>query len=230
MKKRMDNPIYQVDELGDNPLYGLRERMEQDQIDYCNSMIQKGITFSDSPSGGGKTTLAVAIGKLLYEYKVCPNGLLYLFNPVQENEMGHRPGDQSLKNLAYLDPLFDAMAEVGEQASYSIEGVKLPKWIEAKPHTFLRGTNLEGKFIIFDEAQNATKLQLKKVISRVHASPRTRIAVIGHTGQIDLKNPKDSGFADCIRHFMEYEPERTGNVSLTKKNFRGWISETVDKW
>src|SRR5690606_3234445 len=123
------------------------------------------------------------------------------FFPVQEDEMGFRPGNQQTKESIYYGPLVDALKDIHEDPlraiAYnddediqweSMAGKKNANaWVEAKSHIFLRGTNIgkdEDLFVIIDETQNATKSQLKKVLTRLH--DRCTVAVIGHTGQIDL--------------------------------------------
>ena len=88
-------------------------------------------------------------------------------------------------------------------------------------HTYLRGTNLQNKVVIIDEAQNYTVGELKKVLTRIHDT--SKVIVIGHTGQIDIKG--ESGFAKYLKWF-EGQP-RCAVCSLTK-NYRGWLSTYAD--
>jgi predicted ribonuclease YlaK len=105
---------------------------------------------------------------------------------------------------------------------------KLPQntqkqWVEAKSHIFARGTNVYDMFVIIDEAQNWTKEELKKMLTRCHDS--CIVVVIGHTGQIDLKDKSKSGFQAYIDHFTGQE--KAAITTLTK-NFRGWLATFAD--
>lgn len=211
-----------VPEIG---FYNLRQRATEEQLAYGNSILQNNITFSNSPAGTGKTTWAVACMKFLYEHGIIKRAY-YIMSPVEERTMGHRPGTQKEKEEDYMYPLRDALAEIGDFPDKAMDE-KLG-WITAKTDTFLRGTNIKEAGIILEEAQNYVKPQLKKTISRIHES--CHAAVIGHTGQIDLKNPSMSGFADCIEWFKELEGIRPVGFQNLTKDFRGWISAHVDKW
>src|SRR5699024_5554340 len=97
-------------------------------------------------------------------------------------------------------------------------------WIEAKSHTFLRGSNIKNSTLIIDESQNLTRGELKKVLSRVHDS--TTVIVIGHDGQNDLKNPSKSGFVPYLEHFKD---EPYAKVCVLTKNFRGDVAKHADE-
>lgn len=195
--------------------------MTDEQENFVNSILDYNVTICNAPAGSGKTLMAVAAAKYLFESGVCKDGAVYIFSPCMEGEMGHRPGDQKEKEYEYTYPLQDALSKLNENPQYM---EKEGYWIEAKSHTFLRGTNIENKTIIIDEAQNFTVDQLKKTISRVHDN--CHLVVIGHTGQIDLKKKSQSGFDRVIEVFGQ--DERVKVCKLTK-NFRGWISQLADQ-
>ena len=95
--------------------------------------------------------------------------------------------------------------------------------INAIPSTFLRGRNFQNSFVIIDEIQNATTHEIKKILSRCHDN--CKILCLGHTGQIDLKFPQDSGFSRYLdsarkQDFIEI-------VELTK-DYRGKFSQWAD--
>lgn len=203
----------------ENMFYGLGPTLSDEQRKYIHEIFNKDIVFCDAIPGSGKTTVAVAAGRYLVESKK-KRGIIYIFSPVEENTMGHRPGDQNEKEEAYLGPLKDALIKIGLQP----EHINKPTgWIFGKSHTFLRGTNLEDYVIIIDEAQNYTKKELKKVLTRIHESCTT--IVIGHAGQCDLKFPHQSGFVPQLKHFKGQE--KAGVVALTH-DFRGWVSKHAD--
>jgi phosphate starvation-inducible protein PhoH and related proteins len=202
-----------------NLFYGLADKMTDEQSDYVHKIFNNDITFCNAIPGSGKTTMAVAAGRYLVESKL-KRGIIYIFSPVEEDTMGHRPGDQNEKEEAYLGPLKDALSSIGFQPDIINRETG---WVFGKSHTFLRGTNLENYVIIIDEAQNYTKKELKKVLTRIHTS--CTVIVIGHSGQCDLKFPWMSGFVPQLKHFRGQEG--AGVAELTE-DFRGWVSKHAD--
>lgn len=209
-------------------IYGLKEKLTDEQEVMIDSILNNRLTMVNASAGSGKTTIAVAIAKYLYESE--GQRLTYVFSPVQERSMGFRPGTQEEKELEYLQPLVDALMECGEQNVKEIiesntELYSKPRaWIEAKSHIFVRGTNLKGRTVIIDEAQNFTRGDLKKLLTRIHDD--CTVIMIGHTGQCDLPNPSKSGFAPYINHFKD-EPYAQ-ELRLTQ-NFRGVLSRKADE-
>lgn len=214
----------------DIPLFGLREQMTEEQEAYIDSILNNKVTFVNAIAGSGKTTIAVAMAKYLWDQE--GQKMTYIFSPAEERTMGFRPGTQAEKELEYLQPLFDALIECNEQEPHKLlekeENADEQKngkvWIDAKSHVFARGTNLKGRTIIIDEAQNYTRGDLKKILTRI--SDDCTVIVIGHTGQNDLPKSSVSGFQPYLEHF-EGEPY-VGTLKLTK-NFRGIISTKADK-
>lgn len=209
-------------------LYGLRKRMTVEQSAMVDSVLNNRLTIVNSVAGTGKTTIAVAVAKYLYESE--GQKAVYLFGTPQERTMGYRPGSTSEKELDYVAPLIDALQETGEQDPLNV--VQLSgdmtgtdkTWVEARSHTFLRGTNLKGKTIIIEETQNLTRGELKKVLTRI--SDDCTIIMIGHEGQCDLPKGSQSGFVPYIEHFKS---EDYCEVVHLTKNFRGELAKHADK-
>jgi phosphate starvation-inducible PhoH-like protein len=198
--------------------------MTQEQRNYVNSILDTQLTIVNAKSGTGKTTLAVAAAKLIGK------PLVYVFSPVEEGRMGFRPGNQTEKEAQYITPLTDALLKIGEIPSrviYNPENVEALKrgdiWVYPMSHVFARGTNIEGKTVIVDEAQNFTRGELKKLLTRIHDD--CTVIVIGHTDQCDLPNVSKSGFADYIAHFRG---EAYCNVCELSVNFRGKLAQHAD--
>lgn len=222
-----------VDQMGlyrDCPLYGLTKEATLEQWDYLDAIHDKHVIFSNSGAGTGKTTLAVAMAKYLIE--AFPNlykRARYIFSAVEEGTIGYRPGNTQVKESSYLTPLRQALVKVNSDPMRDIlrldeEGNALNEgWIHAHSHTFERGTNYDQEIVIFEEAQNATVRELKKILTRVHTT--SKIIIIGHSGQIDLPNPSMSGFYDYIEHFRG--KPYAAHVPLTH-DFRGFISRHAD--
>lgn len=204
-----------------NLFYGLRDKMTDEQEYYVHSILNKHVVFSDSPAGTGKTTLGLAALYYLWE-----NGdidrIYYIFSPVQEDKMGFRPGTQEEKEQAYADPIIGAVHKLGYDLGQALNPAT--GFLSIRSHTFLRGQDHERVGVILDETQNYTHEDLKKTLTRFHDN--CHLVVIGHSGQIDLKDPKKSGFKKQLNHFAKL-PDRVGICPLTK-NFRGWISNHAD--
>lgn len=209
-------------------LYGLRERMTDEQESMVESILTNRLTIVNAKAGTGKTTVAVAMAKYLYE----TNGqrCVFLFGTPQERTLGYRPGTTAEKELEYLAPLIDALQECGEQDPLNIiqqAGDFVgsdKKWIEARSHTFTRGTNLKGKTVIVEETQNLTRGELKKVLTRI--SDDCTVIMIGHDGQCDLPKQSSSGFIPYLEHFRN---EDYCEVITLTKSFRGDLAEHADK-
>lgn len=214
-----------------NVFYGLREKMTDEQEEMINSVLNYMVTIVDASPGTGKTTMAVAVARWLYENS--NQKAVYLFGTPQERTLGYRPGDTGAKELDYIAPLIDAMIEIGSQdplteIQLSGDFVGSDKmWIEAKSHTFLRGTNLKGKTVIIEETQNMTRGELKKVLTRI--SDDCTVIIIGHHGQIDLPKESQSGFVPYTQHLAT---EPYVNVVQLTKNFRGRLAQHSEafKW
>jgi len=208
----------------DNLLFGYAEKLTDEQREYVDSMFDNQLTIVNSKSGTGKTTLAVAVARVLQM------DLLYVFSPVEEDSLGFSPGSIEQKEEKYFQPLKDALVEINEHPDKvialedNIENVKNGNtWVEAKSHVFARGTNIKDKFVIVDEVQNFTKSELRKLLTRVHDD--CKVVLIGHTGQIDLDRPQDSGFAPYIEHFKKKDYCNVVNLSW---NFRGRLATDAD--
>ncbi len=202
--------------------YGLN--LTEEQRTYVDSIFDNRLTIVNARAGTGKTTLAVGAAKILGK------PLIYTFSPVEEGAIGHTPGTAEEKESKYITPLLDALAEIGEDARFAIKRETNPDmindkaWVTAKSHTFLRGGNIKDHTVIIDEAQNFTRGELKKVLTRIHDS--STVIMIGHDGQIDLKKPEKSGFTPYLDHFKD-EPYAKA-IELTK-NFRGELAQKADE-
>lgn len=212
--------------------------LTDEQRAYANNVFDKRMTWVDAKSGTGKTTIAVGCAKLIHEQakKDDPNGkpLLYVFAPVQEKALGYLPGNVEEKTAEYLQPLKDALEEIGENPAQVIFSEKLLEgkkpnldnvWVTAKPHTFARGTNIKNRVVIIDEAQNFTRGELKKLLTRIHDT--CTVIIIGHRGQIDLPDPRKSGFVPYLEYFQT--KHYVGIFELTK-NFRGELAQDADEF
>ncbi|KAA9007373.1 PhoH family protein [Paenibacillus spiritus] len=210
----------------DNLLFGYASKLTDEQRKFVDSIFDNQVTIVNACAGSGKTTLAVACSKVMNR------DLVYIFSPVEENVLGYTPGDVFEKEEKYTIPLKDALLEINEDPSRAIvstdnfQNVKNgTAWVTPMSHTFARGTNIKGnKFVIIDEAQNFTRSELKKVLTRIHDS--VRVVIIGHDKQCDLENPLKSGFVPYINFLQD---EDYVQVCELTHNFRGKLATKADQ-
>ena len=187
------------------------------------------IVFCNAAAGTGKTTLAMGAANILVKDKRNDlDGIVYIVSPYGEQKQGYLPGSYTEKSEVYFEPAYQAMLEVGMNPNsdvYSDSMVNKKRgdaFVKLLTHTFLRGTNLENKVVILDEAQNYTVPELKKVLTRCHDT--CKVIVIGHTGQVDIR--ESSGFARYLQHFDGQEKCRVCKLTT---NYRGWLSTYADQ-
>lgn len=188
------------------------------------------IIYVNAKSGTGKTMMAVMVAYALYLDSNYQKELLYVASPVQENALGFTAGSIQQKESKYMTPLYDALEElnmVPEQVIRDEENLENQKesevWCNTKTHAYVRGTNVKNKVVILDEAQNNTKNELKKVLTRIHNN--SKVFVIGHDGQNDLKDPRKSGFIPYMKWF---ENEPYARAHKLSHNFRGVVAVHAD--
>jgi phosphate starvation-inducible protein PhoH len=205
--------------------------LDDDQMAFVKAIkdLRKTIVFCDAPAGTGKTTLAMGAANILVQDKRNElDGIVYIVSPYGEGKQGYLPGSITEKSEVYYEPAYQAMVEVGMNINscvYSESMISKKRdeaFVKLLTHTYLRGTNLQKKVVILDEAQNYTVAELKKVLTRIHDN--CKVIVIGHTGQIDIHG--GSGFARYLAHFDGQE--RCAVCRLTT-NHRGWLSTYADE-
>ena len=205
--------------------------LDEEQIAFVEAIkdLNKSIVFCDAPAGTGKTTLAMGAARLLVQDNRNElDGIVYIVSPYGEQKQGYLPGSITEKSEVYYEPAYQAMIEVGMNPNVDVcsESMTAKKkgeaYVKMLTHTYLRGTNLQKKVVILDESQNYTVPELKKVLTRCHDS--CKVIVIGHTGQIDIRN--GSGFARYLDHFKGQE--KCAVCKLTT-NHRGWLSTYADE-
>ena len=218
-----------MESLPKNAFYGMILDEEQAAFVKAIKDMGKTIVFCDAPAGTGKTTLAMGAANILVQDKRNDlEGIVYIVSPYGEQKQGYLPGSITEKSEVYYEPAYQAMVEVGMNINscvYSESMISKKKgeaFVKMLTHTYLRGTNLQNKVVILDEAQNYTVAELKKVLTRIHDS--CKVIVIGHTGQIDIRG--GSGFARYLEHF---EGQEKCAVCRLTTNHRGWLSTFADE-
>jgi phosphate starvation-inducible PhoH-like protein len=165
------------------------------QARYLKALADCELTFGLGPAGSGKTFLAVAHGAgMLLRGDV---ERLVVCRPAVEagERLGFLPGDLSEKVDPYMAPIWEALSDI--LGADQLRRRREKGEIEVVPLAFMRGRTLSHAFIIVDEAQNASRLQMKMVLTRLGEG--ARMAVTGDPSQIDLPNRADSGLAHAVQ-------------------------------
>ncbi len=162
------------------------------QKKYIEALKSKEIIMALGPAGTGKTYLAVAVAiTMLLDKKI---DKIILSRPAVEagERLGFLPGDMKEKVDPYLQPLYDSLYDLlgYEKIQKKIEIGE----IEIAPLAFMRGRTLKNCFAILDEAQNATKTQIKMFLTRI--GENSKLVVNGDPSQIDLLNKNSSGLTN----------------------------------
>ncbi len=164
------------------------------QARYIDDLTRHELTFGIGPAGTGKTFLAVAYGAaLLMKGEV---DRLVVTRPAVEagERLGFLPGDLTEKVDPYLAPIFEALNDI-----MGVDAARKRRErdeIEVAPLAFMRGRTLSHAFVILDEAQNASRLQMKMFLTRLGEG--ARMVVTGDPSQVDLPNLRDSGLAHAV--------------------------------
>ncbi|MEQ9259677.1 MAG: PhoH family protein [Roseovarius sp.] len=176
-----------------------RKKMVEPRTDaqkaYVSSLFNHELAFGIGPAGTGKTYLAVAVGVSMFiEGRV---DKIILSRPAVEagEKLGYLPGDMKEKVDPYMQPLYDALNDFlpGKQVQKLIE----EKTIEIAPLAFMRGRTLSNAFVVLDEAQNATSMQMKMFLTRLGEG--SRMVITGDRSQVDLPRGITSGLHDAER-------------------------------
>ena len=163
------------------------------QRDFVQSLTDNELAFGIGPAGTGKTYLAVAVG--VSKFIAGEVDKIILSRPAVEagEKLGYLPGDMKDKVDPYMQPLYDALNDFlpAKQLTKLIE----EKTIEIAPLAFMRGRTLAHSYIVLDEAQNATSMQMKMFLTRLGEG--SRMVITGDRSQIDLPKGAMSGLLDA---------------------------------
>ncbi|NBX42587.1 MAG: PhoH family protein [Rhodobacteraceae bacterium] len=190
----------QIEMFGASSLeIGTRKKTVEPRTDaqkaYVQNLLKNELAFGIGPAGTGKTYLAVAVAvnRLI-------NGhvdRIILSRPAVEagERLGFLPGDMKDKVDPYMQPLYDALHDFlpGRQLQKLME----EKTIEIAPLAFMRGRTLANAYVVLDEAQNATTMQMKMFLTRLGRG--SRMVITGDRSQVDLPRGVNSGLAEAER-------------------------------
>ncbi len=171
------------------------------QIQYARNLMERELVFGIGPAGTGKTYLAVAAAvSMMLTHQV---DRIVLSRPAVEagERLGFLPGDMRDKVDPYLRPLYDALYDMlpAEQVAKKLETGE----IEVAPLAFMRGRTLANAYVILDEAQNTTTVQMKMLLTRL--GENSRMAITGDLSQIDLPRGTRSGLREAMEVLQDVE-------------------------
>ena len=162
---------------------------------YVHSLMNNELAFGIGPAGTGKTYLAVAVA--VTKFISGEVDRIILSRPAVEagEKLGYLPGDMKDKVDPYMQPLYDALNDFlpGKTLAKLIE----EKRIEIAPLAFMRGRTLANAFVVLDEAQNATAMQMKMFLTRLGEG--SRMVITGDRSQVDLPRGVVSGLTEAER-------------------------------
>ena len=198
------------------------------QSTYIRALETTDLVFGIGPAGTGKTYLAVAFAAQCLERGLVER--IILSRPAVEagERLGFLPGDMREKVDPYLRPLYDALYDVlpPEKVERDLEqGV-----IEIAPLAFMRGRTLANSFVILDEAQNTTSMQMKMFLTRL--GENSKMVITGDPSQIDLPPGMTSGLEEAVRLLSDVQgitAVRFTNSDVVRRDLVARIVEAYDK-
>ena len=163
------------------------------QVKYFEAVKESDIVFAIGPAGTGKTYQAVAMAVSALKSKAVDR--IIITRPAVEagERLGFLPGDLKEKVDPYLTPLYDALKDMIPRDKLKIYLDQ--RTIEIAPLAYMRGRTLHNSFIILDEAQNATPMQMKMFLTRLGVT--SKAIITGDITQIDLATHEKSGLIDA---------------------------------
>ena len=173
----------------------LVEPRTEAQKAYVRNLHNHELAFGIGPAGTGKTYLAVAVGVSMFLGGHVDK--IILSRPAVEagERLGFLPGDMKEKVDPYMQPLYDALNDF--LPAKQVEKLIQEKRIEIAPLAFMRGRTLSNAFVVLDEAQNATTMQMKMFLTRLGEG--SRMVITGDRTQVDLPRGTNSGLVDAER-------------------------------
>ncbi len=197
IKKENDDQHTNVDD--EILVYGTRgfkiQAKTKNQRNLVNAARENDLVFALGPAGTGKTYISVALAVKALKNKDVKK--IIITRPAVEagENLGFLPGDLQEKIDPYLRPIYDALGDMvpTEKLKYYREnGV-----IEIAPLAYMRGRTLNNAFVLLDEAQNTTPMQLKMFLTRM--GPNSKVIITGDGSQIDLPKNQHSGLVQAIQ-------------------------------
>ena len=198
------------------------------QSAYLRALERFDLVFGIGPAGTGKTYLAVAFAAACLERGLVER--IILSRPAVEagERLGFLPGDLKEKVDPYLRPLYDALKDV--LPPEKVEKDLASGTIEVAPLAFMRGRTLSHAFVILDEAQNTTGMQMKMFLTRLGEG--SKMAITGDPSQIDLPRGQESGLGQAVRLLQGVngiEVVRFTSADVVRRDLVARIVEAYDR-
>jgi len=166
----------------------------KNQMGLVESALNNDLVFAIGPAGTGKTYISVALAVRALKNKEVKK--IIITRPAVEagENLGFLPGDLKEKIDPYLRPIYDALDDMipSEKLRYYLEN----RIVEIAPLAYMRGRTLNNAFILLDEAQNTTPMQIKMFLTRM--GPDSKVIVTGDKSQIDLPSRQKSGLIQAL--------------------------------
>lgn len=163
------------------------------QFKLVEAALQNDLVFATGPAGTGKTYIAVALAVRALKNKEVKK--IVITRPAVEagENLGFLPGDLKEKIDPYLTPIYDALDDMipSEKLKYYLEN----RVIEIAPLAYMRGRTLSNAFILLDEAQNTTTMQIKMFLTRM--GQNSKVIITGDKSQVDLPRKQQSGLTEA---------------------------------
>lgn len=211
--------IKQPKQILDDQFFKVKNKIitgkSNNQNNFISLLMSKDIVFSIGPAGTGKTFLAVAYGVHLFLNGVVEK--ILITRPVVEagENLGFLPGTLKEKIDPYLRPIYDILEELlGLEKMEQL--IKMGK-IEIAPIAYMRGRTLKKSYIIIDEAQNTTAMQMKMLLTRI--ADNSFMVITGDLFQIDLPKNVQSGLRDAVFKLHQIEDigfSRFGSIDVIR--------------
>ena len=183
-----------VESLSDEPVIlhtrqGAVTPRSDGQKQFYEAVQKDDMVFAIGPAGTGKTFLAVAFAVAAYKNRRVKR--IILSRPAVEagERLGFLPGDLKEKIDPYLTPLYDALNEL--MPAVNLKSLLSKRTVEVIPLAYMRGRTLDNAFVILDEAQNCSAMQMKMFLTRL--GPNSRAIITGDKTQMDIPDKNDSG-------------------------------------
>ncbi|MCK5102797.1 MAG: PhoH family protein, partial [Cyclobacteriaceae bacterium] len=225
-------------QMEDVLIYGTRgsaiKPKTPNQKNFIETVKKNDVVFAVGPAGTGKTYIAVALAVRALKNKEIKR--IIIARPAVEagENLGFLPGDLQEKIDPYLRPVYDALDDMipSEKLKYYREN----RVIEIAPLAYMRGRTLSNAFILLDEAQNTTPMQLKMFLTRL--GPNSKLIINGDRTQIDLKPNQKSGLEDAIGimknvkgiGFVELDHKDVVRHQIVKEIIKAYDRSAGKKW
>lgn len=197
------------------------------QVDYIKTINSHKITICHGPAGSGKTHIAAALAAWMLSKESNPIERIILCRPVVDcgQSIGFLPGTADEKVGPYLQPLFDELAYYFR--AEDINGMMASKTIQIVPLSMMRGRTFNNSFVILDEAQNATKDELRMLLTRF--GQQSKMVLAGDSSQSDMPGRDFDWVTSAVSRIPAVGVSRLGFEDIVREKLVGEIIIALDE-